>query len=101
MNYHDQRENRNFVTGCDDEISLLTQIAKSNFQMEPTAEYEQLPNNDLARFRATMKFGSKVVGFAVGRTKKESKLNACKHILEAMEPLLYKDWLAERRRATA
>ena len=47
----------------------------------------------MARFKTTISFGEQEVGFAVGRNKKESKLNACKHILLAMVPLLYNDWL--------
>lgn len=65
--------------------------------VEPQADPIEMPGNDLARFETTIKFGQNVVGYAVGRTKKDSKLNACKHILDAMVPLLYKDWLAERK----
>ena len=36
LGYHkDLLENRNFATSCSDEISLLTQIAKTEFQVEP------------------------------------------------------------------
>jgi len=51
----------------------------------------------MARFKAILKFGEVEVGYAVGRNKKESKLNACKHILQAMVPHLYKDWLENKR----
>ncbi len=86
-------QNRNFTTSCTDEISLLTQIAKMEFQMEPTDATEELPGNEMARFKTTIRFGDYDVGFAVGRNKKLSKLNACKHILLAMVPHLYSDWL--------
>ena len=46
----------------------------------------------MTRFKTAISFGDNEVGFAVGRNKKESKLNACKHILEAMVPILYEDW---------
>ena len=62
--------------------------------MEPVGEPEELQGgNQYARFKTTMTFGDKPVGFAVGRNKKESKLFACKHILTAMVPKLYKEWL--------
>mmetsp|Transcript_5118 Transcript_5118/g.6281 ORF Transcript_5118/g.6281 Transcript_5118/m.6281 type:complete len:109 (+) Transcript_5118:327-653(+) len=64
------------------------------FQVEPTDNNEELPGNDMARFKTTILFGEREMGYAVGRNKKQSKLNACKHILEAMVPLLYQDWLA-------
>lgn len=51
----------------------------------------------MARFKTTISFGEVQVGFAVGRNKKESKLFACKHILEAMVPTLYNDWLNAHR----
>ena len=87
-------ENRNFATSCSDEISLLTQIAKTEFQVEPEENPQEIPGgNQYARFKTTMTFGGKEVGFAVGRNKKESKLFACKHILMAMVPNLYKEWL--------
>ena len=87
-------KNRNFATSCTDEISLLTQIAKTEFQVEPTDDNEELPGNEMARFKTTILFGPNEVGYAVGRNKKQSKLNACKHILQAMVPTLYADWLA-------
>ena len=95
LGYHkDLLENRNFATSCSDEISLLTQIAKTEFQVEPeTGQPEELSGNEMARFKTTISFGKDAVGFAVGRNKKESKLNACKHILHAMVPNLYKEWL--------
>jgi len=40
------------------------------FQMEPTDVPEEIPGNDMARFRSTIKFGEKEIGFAVGRNKK-------------------------------
>ena len=87
-------ENRHFATSCSDEISLLTQIAKTEFQVEPeTGTPEELFGNEMARFKTTISFGEQEVGFAVGRNKKESKLFACKHILLAMVPNLYKEWL--------
>ena len=46
----------------------------------------------MTRFKTAISFGDNEVGFAVGRNKKESKLNTCKHILEAMVPILYEDW---------
>ena len=33
-----------------------------------------------------------MVGFAVGKTKKIAKLNASRHILQAMVPELYEEW---------
>lgn len=54
--------------------------------MEPTDATEELPGNEMARFKTTIRFGEYDVGFAVGRNKKLSKLNACKHILLAMVP---------------
>jgi len=49
---------------------LLTQIAKMEFQMEPTDIPEELPGNEMARFKTTICFGEHYVGFAVGRNKK-------------------------------
>jgi len=74
-------QNRNFATSCTDEISLLTQIAKMEFQCEPTDLSEELCGNEDARFKTSIFFSSVKVGCAVGRNKKQSKLNACKHIL--------------------
>lgn len=47
-------QNRNFATSCTDEISLLTQIAKSEFQVEPTDFPQELPGNEMARFKSTI-----------------------------------------------
>ena len=68
--------------------------------MEPTDQNVELPGNEMARFKTTILFGPKEVGYAVGRNKKQSKLNACKHILQAMVPLLYQDWLASHQPGT-
>ena len=71
----------------------MTQIAKSEFQCEPTpVETEGIPGNEMARFKTTIMFHDVQVGYAVGRNKKEAKLNACKHILLAMCPNLYQKW---------
>ena len=39
--FRDLLQSRNLVTACSDEISLLTQIAKQEFQVEPSEEYEE------------------------------------------------------------
>ena len=66
--------------------------------MEPTLKVsEGLPGNEMARFKTTIEFNETEVGYAVGRNKKESKLNACKHILIAMVPLLYDHWKRSRQ----
>ena len=75
---------------------MLTQIAKTEFQVEPTPHEDELSDNVEARFKTTICFGEKEVGYAVGPNKKKSKLNACKHILQAMVPHLYEDWLREQ-----
>lgn len=51
----------------------------------------------MARFKTTIEFDGKEVGYAIGRNKKESKLNASKHILMAMCPQLYEDWQRSRK----
>lgn len=76
----------------------MTQIAKSEFQVEPTQKHtDGILGNEMARFRTTIEFDGKEVGYAIGRNKKESKLIACKHILMAMCPQLYEDWQRSRK----
>ena len=88
---------RNLVTECSDEVSLLTEISKTQFQAEPTYQYEEIGQGDeiLGRFKATLSFNNTVVSYAIGENKKESKLNACKHALTGMVPELYEDWQKE------
>jgi len=62
---------------------------------------EGLAGNEMARFKTTIEFNGTEVGYAVGRNKKDSKLNACKHILIAMVPQLYEHWKHNKQQGSS
>ena len=49
----------------------------------------------MSRFQAIMTFNDNAVSFAIGDSKKDSKLNACRHGLAGIAPEFYKEWLNE------
>lgn len=84
-----------------DEVSFLTKLANTAFNVDPQFNDFEDETNQYARFTVTLSLNNPLFGnndkfnsiaSGVGPTKKDAKLAACISALKALGPEVYREW---------